>query len=156
MISDHHRVWLGAHPSRSIEWLRHKLDDGFDIHHVDGDHLNNDPLNLVLIESADHQLVIHGHIKLRRLIKPKSLSNHARAYELAQGAYDLYARGNLTWAQVADEFGFPKWQVLMAAVADHASCAKLKWPIFEEHPTRRRGHPAYIRATEMATKAKEL
>ena len=37
---------------------------GFDVHHMDGNHTNNDPSNLVLIEHGDH-MMLHG--KKRRL-----------------------------------------------------------------------------------------
>lgn len=35
------------------------MKDGFHIHHIDGNHQNNDPKNLLLIEGADH-LKLHG------------------------------------------------------------------------------------------------
>lgn len=55
----HHQVWLEAHKNRSEEWLKERLKDGFDIHHIDGNHENNDPANLVLIEHGDH-MMLHG------------------------------------------------------------------------------------------------
>ena len=39
--------------------------EGFDVHHIDGDHDNNDPDNLVLIEHADH-FRLHGTGPMRR------------------------------------------------------------------------------------------
>lgn len=53
----HQSAWLTAHPNRSEEWLRERMRDGFDVHHVDGDSRNNDPDNLVLIEGSDHMLL---------------------------------------------------------------------------------------------------
>lgn len=63
-----HTAWLSAHPYRTEEWLREKLRDGFDVHHMDGDKANNDSSNLVLIEHVDH-MRLHGspNIKLGRL-----------------------------------------------------------------------------------------
>lgn len=58
-MNRYHRVWLAAHPKRTKEWLAEKVRDGFDIHHADGDHRNDTPDNLVLIESMDH-LKLHG------------------------------------------------------------------------------------------------
>jgi len=55
----YHIVWLTSHPHRSEEWLQNKLKEGFDIHHIDGNHCNNDPNNLVLIECSDH-MRLHG------------------------------------------------------------------------------------------------
>lgn len=37
-----------------------KLGEGFDVHHIDGDHGNNCPLNLVLIEHTDHMALHNG------------------------------------------------------------------------------------------------
>jgi len=66
----YHEVWLAAHPQRSREWLAERLRDGFDVHHMDGNHDNNDPANLVLIEGSDH-MMLHGGRALRRLGPPK-------------------------------------------------------------------------------------
>lgn len=55
----YHLTWLSAHPWRTEQWLRDRLADGFDIHHLDGSHSNNDPANLVLIDHADH-LALHS------------------------------------------------------------------------------------------------
>ena len=62
----HHLVWLNAHPERDIVWLECHLQDGFDVHHLDGNGVNNTPENLVLIECVDH-LRLHGATKLSRL-----------------------------------------------------------------------------------------
>jgi HNH endonuclease len=59
MISRYHLAWLDAHPHRTKEWLRLRLMDGFHVHHVDGNHSNNNPSNLVLIEGTDH-MRLHG------------------------------------------------------------------------------------------------
>ena len=56
----HHEAWLTAHPHRTRQWLRAMAKDGFDIHHLDGDHENNEPSNLVLIEHTDHMAVHNG------------------------------------------------------------------------------------------------
>lgn len=56
----HHLAWLTDHPHRTERWLRARLADGFDVHHLDRNCQNNDPLNLVLIEAADHTKNIHG------------------------------------------------------------------------------------------------
>ena len=41
------------------EFLEQALEAGFDIHHMDVDHENNDPKNLVLMFGADH-MMLHG------------------------------------------------------------------------------------------------
>jgi hypothetical protein len=53
-MNSHQKAWLKANPHRSAAWLKERLADGFDIHHLDGNHENNDPLNLLLIEVMDH------------------------------------------------------------------------------------------------------
>lgn len=68
----HHAAWLGAHSHRTERWLRQVLRDGFDVHHIDGNALNNEPLNLVLIEHTDH-MGLHGGRMLGRLT-PSELS----------------------------------------------------------------------------------
>jgi hypothetical protein len=68
----YHTIWLENHPHRSEEWLSTQLKEGFDIHHLDGNHNNNDPKNLVLIEAQDHMLIHTGTMFLpKRLIKLK-------------------------------------------------------------------------------------
>jgi len=58
-LAPHHQAWLGLHPDRSEQWLRDRLADGFQVHHVDGDGKNDAPHNLVLIEGQDH-IRMHG------------------------------------------------------------------------------------------------
>lgn len=70
-MEEYHAVWLADHPNRTEDWLRQRLAEGFDIHHLDCDHSNNAPSNLVLIEHVDH-LRLHGNnVKLGRL-SPKT------------------------------------------------------------------------------------
>lgn len=57
---EHHRAWLSAHPERTERWLNERLLDGFDVHHLDGNHMNNRPDNLVLVEHMDHLRCLHG------------------------------------------------------------------------------------------------
>lgn len=57
----HHVVWLENHPNRTKQWLLAQMADGFHIHHVDDNHKNNDPKNLVLIEGVDHYACVHGY-----------------------------------------------------------------------------------------------
>jgi len=55
----YHRAWLALHSNRDEAWLREKLREGFDVHHLDGDKANEAPENLVLIEHLDH-MRLHG------------------------------------------------------------------------------------------------
>lgn len=58
----HHYAWLAAHPHRTFEWLKEKMLDGFHVHHVDGDHANNSPDNLLLIDGVDHMHLHNGRL----------------------------------------------------------------------------------------------
>lgn len=64
-MKSYHLVWLQKHPVRTAEWMADKLKDGFHIHHLDGDHGNDHPDNLILIEGVDH-LALHG-MKIRKI-----------------------------------------------------------------------------------------
>lgn len=55
----HHKAWLSAHPHRSAEWLDRMIEEGFEVHHLDHNHANNDPANLALIDGFDH-MRLHG------------------------------------------------------------------------------------------------
>ena len=57
----HHRAWL-ERTGMPSSWLKAKIRQGFDIHHVDGDKDNNAPDNLVLIFRTDH-LMLHSASK---------------------------------------------------------------------------------------------
>jgi hypothetical protein len=59
-LQSYHHAWLSDHPNRSEEWLKRMMAEGFHIHHIDGNHSNDDPMNLVLIEGADHFLLHNG------------------------------------------------------------------------------------------------
>lgn len=68
-LLEHHRVWLEVHAYRDEKWLRERFKDGFDVHHVDGNHDNNSPDNLVLIEHSDHMWL---HFMGRKLYRVRS------------------------------------------------------------------------------------
>ena len=71
-LRPHHRVWLAAHPSRSAAWLKARTSDGFHIHHVDGDHGNNNADNLVLVEGTGHAQ-LHGLMPRRPRARERKL-----------------------------------------------------------------------------------
>lgn len=63
-LQPYHHAWLSNHPRRDEMWLREMMAQGFHIHHMDGNHSNNLPSNLVLIEGSDH-LRLHGMTNLK-------------------------------------------------------------------------------------------
>ncbi len=69
-LQSYHHAWLSAHPGRDEAWLTERMADGFHIHHIDGDHANDVPANLVLIEGVDH-MRLHGMKLLRPMVPRK-------------------------------------------------------------------------------------
>lgn len=83
MLKSYHYAWLSEHDNRSEEWLKRQLAEGFDVHHVDGDHSNDDPANLVLIEHTDHMMLHNGkrnlgRVKARRKSRDGSIEKRIR------------------------------------------------------------------------------
>lgn len=62
-LKSYHHIWCDYN-HKPVEWIILKLEEGFHIHHVDGNHFNDDPTNLVLIYGPDH-LMLHGLKKNR-------------------------------------------------------------------------------------------
>jgi len=99
-MKDYHYIWLENHRNRTEEWLRERLADGFDIHHADGDHGNNEPSNLILIECTDH-MRLHGSSLLRLLGEAKEAAT-AATLNKGKAAYDKKT-GELSWLAVGRE-----------------------------------------------------
>ncbi len=100
-MESYHLAWLKHHPERTAEWLLERLEDGFDVHHLDGDHSNDDPLNLVLIEHADH-FRLHYSPPIRYL--PRAACPETRQ-NLAATAYAL-KDDKTSWRDVARLLNF--------------------------------------------------
>ena len=101
-LQNYHFAWLDVHPQRSVEWLRERLKDGFDIHHIDGNHKNNDPANLILIESHDH-FMLHSGVRLT-LRKLNVSGPRKETLERGCAALKLRAKGK-TWREVGAALG---------------------------------------------------
>jgi hypothetical protein len=140
-MNDHHLAWLSAHPKRTEDWLKARVNEGFDVHHIDGDHSNNDPLNLVLIESVDHMMLHNGNRKLERLVRSNgrwSSRSDAAALRLEKSkkAYELKLELN-GWREVAVEMGvfengnkfFPNKYRVKALAKQWAESSGANWPI---------------------------
>ena len=97
----HHSAWLSAHPERSEEWLRDRCRDGFDIHHIDGNHGNNDPANLVLIEHRDH-MMLHAGQRLKGRAHAANIKDRLKMRPSAIGrtCYEMRSMG-YRWTDVA-------------------------------------------------------
>lgn len=94
-MTEYHLVWLANHPHRTAEWLKDRLRDGFDIHHLDGNHSNNAPSNLVLIENQDHQ-DLHGYNRKMCRIHHTDISKAKRARRIKKpSGYDPVYEHNI-------------------------------------------------------------
>lgn len=69
------------------------MRDGFDVHHLDGDHENNDPRNLVLIEHTDHMALHNGGTHMLGRLRPggRKAGERKRAKQISKRAA-RYAR----------------------------------------------------------------
>jgi hypothetical protein len=118
-VKDYHRVWLSAHADRAEEWLCQRLADGFDIHHIDGNRANNDPLNLVLIERADHIRLHNRATNLCQSLPDPTPAQLARIEAEGRAAYEARANSG-NWA------GQRKSSVRWARM--YSALHQLAWP----------------------------
>ncbi len=124
-LQSYHFAWLGAHQDRTQEWLEERLKDGFHIHHLDGNHDNDDPGNLVLIEGGDHFRLHGGRIKF----VPKK----KRPAWIGEKAYDLRMSG-LGWKSIREQV---KCGSAYSAAKRYAEDNGLPW-VFPKIITKRR------------------
>lgn len=107
-----------------MEWLRERLKDGFHVHHIDGDHTNDAPKNLVLIDGVDH-MRLHGMVLRLGAVRPLRSGSPAGARNktLAVGQEAYYARkAGKAWKEIGG-----RQSLLRAKV--YARASGEKWPI---------------------------
>lgn len=97
----HHIAWLSNHPHRTSEWLRRMTKEGFDVHHLDGDHSNNNPLNLVLVDHLDHMRLHKAGKTFNRMLFEKKEKKNKRDFVMGRRAYLLRNNG-FSWEQARD------------------------------------------------------
>ena len=128
-LEEYHYVWLTKHPERTEAWLIERIADGFDIHHADGDHYNNDPDNLILIEHADH-MALHG-VGLKRLVGSLKEIEQVRRLQVGKSAYEAKAP-EITWRQIEADLNMPAslnpGTLALNAARFYASAEGLPWP----------------------------
>lgn len=127
-LEAYHSAWLAEHPNRSEGWLRERLADGFHVHHADGDHFNDDPGNLVLIDGQDH-MRLHGMKTGVFIHRSGGGQRGPQKMTLAAGllAYEARARG-ATWSEAAREAACGGNNSAAGAAAKYAQSASLPWP----------------------------
>jgi hypothetical protein len=123
-LESYHHAWLSIHPTRTEEWLRKQLAEGFDVHHLDGHHDNNDPDNLVLIEHVDH-MRLHGIRSGARLSYMVRSGPRKRTLSLGETAYKHRASGK-SWREIGQEIGSISGAMSSAKV--YAKQLSLRWP----------------------------
>lgn len=117
-LQSYHLAWLAFHIDRTEGWLRDRLADGFDVHHLDGDHANDEPLNLVLIEHADH-MRLHGMTGGHRLRRVAQKGPRQSTLDAGKVAYDRRANGE-TWRRIG--------RMGMSSAKSFAKSSGLAWP----------------------------
>lgn len=116
-LKPYHHVWLSTHPHRSAEWLTEHLAEGFDVHHINGDHSDDAPENLVLIECADH-MALHGKPNfLRTALRPPSKRiviqryasgrHHKQGRSIVAEFYEQIERGEIDGSKKPDGYPLP-------------------------------------------------
>jgi len=118
-FQSYHWAWLSAHPERSAEWLRSRLQDGFDVHHIDGNHANDDAANLVLIEASDH-MMLHGG-RLSRVANYGKRGPQKETLRLGQYAYEERNLRGCSWRAIGG-------RAAMSAAKRYAQHTGKAWP----------------------------
>lgn len=138
LMQAHHVVWLASHPRRTREWLEQRIADGFEIHHCDHNHNNNEPWNLVLIEGVDHHR-LHGR-DIALPIQRKEID-----MVLGEIAYHGRKETNGSWEFIAHKLGIRSAQRVEKAARHYADENALIWPLPEAQRKRWRVHkrPVY-------------
>lgn len=146
----HHLAWMEGNHAEP-DFLYQAIMNGFQVHHVDGDHSNNDPLNLVLIYDRDHKK-LHGltfHRFDESSQEPRKWEDLRGYYEervnKGKAAYEL-RQTPMTWKQVAEKMECQASNALQYAQA-YARAKRLPWPpIMPEGYEGRKGGAAMRKA----------
>lgn len=128
VLSEHRRVWLEVHPERDEAWLRRMGKEGFDVHHIDGDHRNNDPANLVLVEHRDHFMLHSGKRPKLHRVQQGATRGAKRRDEVGEAAYVLRCGQRLTWGGVGHSLKVGD-AYASACAKHHALKNGLEWPV---------------------------
>jgi len=102
-LESYHHAWLSRHPERSREWLVERLAEGFHVHHADGNHGNDAPKNLILVEGLDHMMILHG-LKVASIIfgERSRLMNDLRHKKVSPAKRRMIAKraARIRWKRV--------------------------------------------------------
>ena len=85
------------------KFLKECLINGFDIHHIDGNHDNNDENNLILIYNNDHHMLLHNIKNFYRRIRNKWVNYDEYHYikeKYGKECYFLRKDKKLSWIDI--------------------------------------------------------
>ncbi len=122
----HHKAWLSKH-HQPPEFLQQAIEAGFHVHHIDGDHDNNDTANLVLIFGRDHMSLHSMAPAMGDAKRNAEKAAHTRSRKKAKRgcqAYGLRLTG-VTWAEIARSTGIKS---PLNAAKHYASVESKPWP----------------------------
>ena len=135
MLQKYHRIWLEHHPHYDEFWLTQAISAGFDLHHLDGNHDNNDADNLILVEKGDH-CKLHGRFAFgptNGTVPRNCWDSAKKRMQLGEAAYQIRSEESISWAKIAKRLGYE--DEMRAAnyavnVASYfAKINKKQWPI---------------------------
>lgn len=90
------------------------LIEGFDIHHRDGDHSNNSPDNLVLIEHIDH-MRLHGMSNGLGRLSPVKGKRTTKNKDIKANEGEIIRRlrkEGVTWHKIGIRLGITRSQAM--------------------------------------------
>ncbi len=137
VTAESHRAWLTKHENITAEWLGGAIAEGFQIHHIDCNHENNSPDNLLLIFGRDH-MYIHGlnsnFARMANKSRNEWICKRKNMYErikVGEKGYELRQSG-MKWREVAETLGYTDGNIAITAsnaTRQYAKYNKLEWPI---------------------------
>ncbi len=120
------KVWLSAHPTRSEAWLKERISEGFEIHHLDrskGDVASN----LVLIEGLDHKMIHRVGDGGLQTLSNRKLGPTPQTIKSGQQIYEMRVIGH-SWDFIKEALGLT-WHEVHYRPKAYAVAAGRAWPI---------------------------
>ncbi len=129
-LQKYHKVWLEGHPEYDEWWLSQALAAGFDIHHLDEDHDNDDFGNLILVEKRDHSK-LHGKMSASAIESRNRWENARERISIGEKAYTIRVEEGYTWTKIGEMLGYSAYSGTRATTlaAYYAKHNKKEWPI---------------------------
>lgn len=146
-----HQAWLDNHPGYDYNWLRQAIEAGFDVHHIDSDHDNNDPGNLLLVEKGDHSKI--HNLKFGKNNRRNGWFNLEDRVGRGEHAYRDRIDSGDSWGDIGNRLGLsgesrtsPASKAISLAKAYAVYHGKL-WPL--PHPDKCKCFPCQKKRREL-------